>query len=329
MTGSSQSALFQDPLIQFGLERMDREIIDLFSRDDPETLELILPLIRRPGKRLRPVLALLSASASGCSDERSFKYAAVIELIHSASLFHDDVLDNASLRRGLPSANQLIGNHLAILVGDFLYSKAISLMIRDKKACQAAVNATVIAMTEGEIVQLRNQHTDSGSIERYYWIIERKTARLMELACFLGASACGTPQEIRALAQYGKHLGLAFQIIDDLLDWIGGEEDLGKKIFQDVRDGRITLPALLLIEALDPESSKEFLTLIQSGTGPDLDAKLVWYQSRMKDFQIDRQVRAEAKKQSDLAVKNLERIKPSHERLLLERLPDILIDRIR
>ncbi len=308
---------------------MDREIIDLFSRDDPETLELILPLIRRPGKRLRPVLALLSAGASGCSDSRCFKYAAVIELIHSASLFHDDVLDNASLRRGLPSANQLIGNHLAILVGDFLYSKAISMMIRDKRSCQAAVNATVIAMTEGEIVQLKNQHSDTGSIERYYWVIERKTARLMELACFLGASACGTTREIRALAQYGRHLGLAFQIIDDLLDWIGGEEDLGKKIFQDVRDGRITLPALLLIEALDPVSSKEFMAILQSGAGPDLDTRLIDYQSKMNEYQIDRQVRDEARKQSVLAVKNLERIKPSRERELLERLPDILIDRIR
>lgn len=329
MIDLTQAAFFLDPVIEIGLTKVDQEIVGLFRIDHPETLKLILPLIQRPGKRLRPSLALLSAAATGCVDARCYKYATVIELIHTASLFHDDVLDNASLRRGFPSANQLVGNQLAILIGDYLYSKAISLMISDKRSCQRLVNATVIAMTEGEIVQLNSQNNESSHIDRYYWIIERKTARLMELACSLGASICGTKEQRRALSQYGRHLGLAFQIIDDLLDWVGGEGDLGKNIFQDIRAGRITLPALLLMESLDIKSLESFRCISQPHSVEWSDTVLSGYQQKMIELGIDTRVRNEARRQSQFAIDALSVLPQSHARDLLIQLPEILVKRVR
>ncbi|MCD4652828.1 polyprenyl synthetase family protein [bacterium] len=250
---------FQNLQAQF-LE-LDERVSFYLKRLDPIILDLIQPHIRNQGKRIRPALVYLSAGITGhkCS-ERCHKFAAVVEMIHTASLFHDDVLDNATLRREKPTPNHLWGNDLAVLAGDLLYTTALSIIINEPLHIRKAVHNTVSVMTQAEFIQGINRFKIPDK-STYFQIIEGKTAALLSLSAMLGASITGDDLMVEELGQFGLKLGLAFQIIDDLLDWTG-TVDLGKACFQDIIEGRITLPIINLLSVLHAEERKCISNLI-------------------------------------------------------------------
>jgi len=210
-------------------------------------------LIDSGGKRFRPLLLLISARLCGYAGEHRFPLAAAIEFIHTASLLHDDVIDEAVLRRGRTSANNVWGNAASVLVGDFLYSKAFNLLaeIGDIRIVQLMSKMTNI-MSEGEVFQLMKCGDTSLTEAEYLSIVEKKTAVLISAACGNGAVLGGaSPKQVEALEQYGYKIGMAFQITDDTLDYMAREEDFGKTVGKDLEEGKMTLPLIHTLARCD------------------------------------------------------------------------------
>jgi octaprenyl-diphosphate synthase len=213
-------------------------------------------IVAAGGKRLRPMLTVASARMSGYREgERHVKLAACVEFIHTATLLHDDVVDESALRRGLASANALWGNKASVLVGDFLFSRAFELMVEDGSLSVLAIlsrASSVIA--EGEVLQLITANDTETSEQSYLEVISSKTAVLFAAACQVGAVVADRPKvEEEALTSYGQNLGIAFQIIDDVLDYSAKQADLGKTVGDDFREGKITLPVILAFRRGTPE----------------------------------------------------------------------------
>ncbi|HUX74883.1 MAG TPA: polyprenyl synthetase family protein [Steroidobacteraceae bacterium] len=213
-------------------------------------------IVHSGGKRLRPLLVLLAARACGHAGARHIEAAAIIEFIHTATLLHDDVVDGSSLRRGRQTANEVFGNATSVLVGDFLYSRAFQMMVTlDRMPIMKILADATNAIAEGEVLQLMTAHDPSTTEERYFDVIHRKTARLFEAGAQIGAVLSDAPQEIEcALARYGKHIGTAFQLVDDTLDYQGDETQWGKHLGDDLAEGKPTLP---LIHALQHGSGEQ------------------------------------------------------------------------
>ena len=204
-------------------------------------------IIASGGKRLRPVLTLASARMCGYAGRRHIDLAACVEFIHTATLLHDDVVDESNLRRGNASANVVWGNQASVLVGDFLFSRAFQLMVEDGsiQVLRILANASAV-IAEGEVMQLVTSKDTSTSEDAYLEVIAAKTASLFLAACRIGAVIAGRPQiEEEALESYGKNLGIAFQLVDDALDYAARQATLGKAIGDDFREGKITLPVVL------------------------------------------------------------------------------------
>ena len=201
------------------------------------------------GKRLRPLLVVLAARAAGAKDAAHVPAAALIEFIHTATLLHDDVVDDSARRRGRETANEAFGNPASVLVGDFLYSRAFQMMSALESAAVIRVMADATnTIAAGEVMQLMNSGDPDTTEIRYMEVIYRKTARLFEAGAQIAAIVAGAPPDIEsALARYGKHLGIAFQLVDDALDYRGDAEALGKNVGNDLAEGKPTLP---LIHAL-------------------------------------------------------------------------------
>lgn len=213
-------------------------------------------IINSGGKRLRPILLLLSARAFGYEGGHHYQLAAVVEFIHTATLLHDDVVDASEMRRGKQTANSLWGNEASVLVGDFLYSRAFQMMVEvdSMKVMEILAEATNV-IAEGEVLQLLNCQNPDTTEQEYLEVIRRKTAKLFEAAAQLGAVLTGqSPREEQALAAYGRHLGTAFQLIDDVLDYNADPETSGKNIGDDLAEGKPTLP---LIYALQHGNSRQ------------------------------------------------------------------------
>lgn len=225
--------------------------------------EIVHHLIGGGGKRFRPLLLLAAAELCGYSGERRYPLAAVIEFIHTATLFHDDVVDHAETRRGRIAANRIWGNEASVLIGDFLYSKSFKLMTEDGSMdILRLVSMTTNMMSEGEVFQLMKAGDIGTTEEEYLSIVEKKTAILISAACAMGGIVAEAGQEkIDALARFGMGLGAAFQITDDTLDYVGNEEEFGKAIGQDISDGKMTMP---LIRTLKKCSGEE-RSLIEKG----------------------------------------------------------------
>ncbi|MFG6458386.1 polyprenyl synthetase family protein [Roseateles sp. BYS96W] len=207
-------------------------------------------IVHAGGKRMRPKLVLLFANALGFDGAARFDLAAVVEFIHTATLLHDDVVDESSLRRGKPTANALFGNAASVLVGDFLYSRAFQMMVsvNSMRVLDVLAEATNV-IAEGEVLQLMNMHDPDITVESYLRVIRFKTAKLFEASARLGAVlANSTPEIEEACATYGRALGTAFQLIDDVLDYEGDAQELGKNIGDDLREGKTTLPLLIAME---------------------------------------------------------------------------------
>ena len=224
------------------------------------------------GKRLRPALVLLSAGAFGYRGRRQYELAAVIEFIHTATLLHDDVVDESRLRRGRATANALFGNAASVLVGDFVYSRAFQMMVGtdNMRVLQVLADATNV-IAEGEVMQLMNCHNPDVSEAGYLEVIRCKTAKLFEAATRLGAILGGAPREQEdAIADYGSHLGTAFQLVDDVLDYSGDQTVIGKNVGDDLAEGKPTLPLIYAIEHGTPAQAQLVRGAIERGDRNDL-----------------------------------------------------------
>ncbi len=202
------------------------------------------------GKRVRPLLFVLSARLCGCRSNHLADFSTIFEYLHAATLLHDDVVDAATVRRGTSTANTIWGNQAVILVGDFLLAKALSLAVTTDhlKVLKVLAHATTM-MAEGEILQLLHARNLDLTEEEYFDIIHRKTAVLMSAACQIGAIVSGAPPEQEeALTRFGLNLGLTFQLVDDILDFTGDEQQLGKPVAHDLKEGRITLPLITALK---------------------------------------------------------------------------------
>jgi octaprenyl-diphosphate synthase len=195
-------------------------------------------IIGSGGKRLRPMLVLLTARACGYRGDRHIVLAAIIEFIHTATLLHDDVVDESKLRRGQESAHAVWGNAASVLVGDFLYSRSFQMMVTvDSMRVMEVLSEATNTIAEGEVEQLLNMHDPEVTEERYFSVIEKKTAKLFEAACQLGAVISGLPDLEGSLAAFGRELGAAFQVTDDVLDYTADADILGKNIGDDLAQG--------------------------------------------------------------------------------------------
>ena len=233
-------------------------------------------IIASGGKRLRPVLLLLTCGALGCTSEQRFNLAAVVEFIHTATLLHDDVVDESTLRRGKSTANEVFGNPASVLVGDFLYSRAFQMMVEtgSMRVMQILADATNV-IAEGEVLQLMNIRDAALDEAAYLRVIRSKTAKLFEASCRLAAVLAGSPPEVEAAcAEYGQSLGTAFQIIDDVLDYEGDATELGKNLGDDLREGKVTLPLILAMQRGSPDDAALVRRAIESGSTDDLPAIL-------------------------------------------------------
>lgn len=224
-------------------------------------------IISAGGKRLRPALLLLMAGALGYRGEQRFNLAAVVEFIHTATLLHDDVVDESTLRRGRPTANESFGNPASVLVGDFLYSRAFQMMLEanDVRVMQILAEATNV-IAEGEVLQLMNMHDASLDEEAYLRVIRSKTAKLFEASTRLAAVlAKASPEVEEACAAYGQALGTAFQVVDDVLDYAGDASETGKNVGDDLREGKTTLPLILAMQRGTPEQRDLIRAAIEAG----------------------------------------------------------------
>ena len=229
---------------------VDRTIVQRLESGVPLVAQISQYIIAAGGKRLRPALLLLVCGALGYRDSQRFKMAAVVEFIHTATLLHDDVVDDSTLRRGMATANEAFGNPASVLVGDFLYSRAFQMMVEtgQMRVMQILADATNI-IAEGEVLQLINMHDASLDEEGYLRVIRSKTAKLFEASARLGAVLAKAPHAVEeACATYGQALGTAFQIIDDVLDYDGDALEMGKNLGDDLREGKATLPLIAAMQ---------------------------------------------------------------------------------
>ena len=230
-------------------------------------------IISAGGKRLRPSILLLMCGALGYRDAQRFNMAAVVEFIHTATLLHDDVVDESTLRRGRATANEAFGNPASVLVGDFLYSRAFQMMVdaKDMRIMQILADATNV-IAEGEVMQLVNMHDASLDEAAYLRVIRSKTAKLFEASARLAAILSHSSPEIeQACANYGQALGTAFQVIDDVLDYDGDATEMGKNLGDDLREGKATLPLIAAMQRGTAEQCALIRNAIENGETERLD----------------------------------------------------------
>jgi len=246
---------------------VDQLIINELSSDVVLINQMGHYIVGNGGKRLRPMLLLLVAKALNAMDGRHLILAAVIEFIHTATLLHDDVVDDSELRRGKESANAVWGNAASVLVGDYLYSKAFEMMVRTgNMRVMEILSKTTTAIAEGEVLQLLNCNNPETTEAKYLDVISRKTAILFSAATRLGAviSAAQASSE-ESLSRYGLHLGVAFQLIDDALDYKASQENLGKKLGDDLAEGKPTLPLIYAIQKASQAEASIIIKAIKEG----------------------------------------------------------------
>jgi octaprenyl-diphosphate synthase len=255
-------------LVAQDMREVDRVIAQRLDSGVPLVGEVARYIISAGGKRLRPVLLLLTCGALGYSQAQRHNLAAVVEFIHTATLLHDDVVDESTLRRGRPTANESFGNPASVLVGDFLYSRAFQMMVDagSMRVMQVLSDATNV-IAEGEVLQLMNMHDASLDEEGYLRVIRSKTAKLFEASARLGAILAGsTPGIEAACADYGQALGTAFQVIDDVLDYDGNATEMGKNLGDDLREGKATLPLILAMQRGNEAQRQMVKEAIENGS---------------------------------------------------------------
>ena len=281
------------------------------------------------GKRLRPILLLLAARLAGYQGPRSVRLGCVVELLHTATLIHDDVVDQAPLRRGRPSANARWGDDASVLVGDHLYSKSFAMLVRDNdRAVMETLARSTVSMTEAEVFQLELKRSGIMTEADYVRIITQKTASFMSACCRIGALLGGLPAvQIDALTRYGLDIGVAFQISDDSLDFVADQDRLGKAIGADLREGKRTLPLIAMLERATPTEAARVKSLLKR---PGLEAEEV---DEIRRYVVDHEgveyALARAHEYARAAKADLEAFAPSEERETLALVADFVVDRDR
>ncbi|MGC9046039.1 polyprenyl synthetase family protein [Thermodesulfovibrio sp. 3462-1] len=238
------------------LKQVERELINIFQSEATLIPTIGAYIVNSGGKRLRPLFLLSSADLVGYREYKRVILAAVIEALHTASLLHDDVVDEADLRRGKVSANKIWGNQVTVLLGDYLYAKALHISVaQESLPIMEALSLATSQMAEGEILQLMKAGDPTITFDEYIKIITGKTAGLIRAACRIAGILGELPQEkLQALTEFGNNIGIAFQMVDDILDYVAQESELGKKLGKDLMEGKITLP---LIELMKKAQEKE------------------------------------------------------------------------
>jgi octaprenyl-diphosphate synthase len=324
----AQSAGAENPLGQLtvllndDLQSVNALILQRMQSDIPLIPELAGHLIAAGGKRIRPLLTLASAALFGYIGTRQHKLAACVEFIHTATLLHDDVVDASDQRRGLSSANALFGNEAAVLVGDFLFSRSFQLMIEDGSldVLRILSNASAV-IAEGEVMQLSTANDTDTTEEQYKRVIRSKTAELFAAACEVGAVVAGrSAAECKAMRDYGMNLGIAFQISDDVLDYVAVRERLGKSLGDDFKEGKMTLPVIRAIAKAGPAEKKFWNRCLSDLDQSDKDFKeavaLLHRHNTLEDSLI------EARRYAELGIKALS-VVPAHP--LRRHLEDLMV----
>jgi len=288
--------------------------------------QLSIYIINSGGKRLRPLLALLVARACDYQGEKHIEVAAIVEFIHTATLLHDDVVDESDLRRGKETASSVWGNQAAVLVGDYLYSRAFEMMV-DVESMQVMriLANTTNTIAEGEVLQLLNCHDADTTEERYLEVIYSKTAKLFEAACLIGAVLADLSEsEQQLIARYGMHLGTAFQLADDILDYSASAEEMGKNIGDDLAEGKPTLPLIVALRRSTGKQADIIRQAIEQGEGlKHIDEiQVVIHQTGALDY-----TKKAADKEIQLAIKHLECLADSPYKTALEALAYFSLER--
>lgn len=250
------------------LRIVEQQLIEIFKSDVSLIPFIGQHILKSGGKRIRPLFLLLSSDLCGYKGENRYLLAAIIEAIHTASLLHDDVIDGAETRRGSPSAHSIWGNQLVILVGDYLYSHALKLAVNQKnQEIMEALSEATTKMTEGEILQLHKTADPEITKEEYFKIISAKTGILLSAACKIGGILSNQSEDHKsALARFGMKTGIVFQLIDDILDYVARQEDLGKKLGKDLEEGKITMPLIYLLKVASDSEKEEIKKIITEDT---------------------------------------------------------------
>lgn len=289
--------------------------------------QLGLYIVNSGGKRLRPLLAVTAARAVNYEGQGHLTLATIIEFIHTATLLHDDVVDASELRRGKETANAVFGNEASVLVGDFLYTRAFQLMVtlNSMKVMKILADATNI-ISEGEVLQLMNCNDPDTTETSYFDVIYGKTGKLFEAATQLGAVLAEQPQEVEdALAAYGRHLGTAFQLVDDLLDYTADSETMGKQAGDDLAEGKPTLPLLYAMWHGNDQEAAMIRLAIEQGDGRDQLQQVLAAMQRTGALEYTRN---RALKEAELAQQQLAHLPASPYREALHALAAIAVDRI-
>jgi len=312
-------------LVTADLQRVDETIVRRLASDIVLVNQVSQYIIGGGGKRLRPLSVVVAAKACGHTGEKHVPAAAIIEFIHTATLLHDDVVDGSDMRRGRNTANHVFGNEASVLVGDYLYSRAFQMMVElgDLRIQEVMANATN-TIAEGEVLQLMNAHDPETTEQRYLEVIYRKTAKLFEAGAQMAAILSGSPPAIeQAMVEYGRHLGTAFQLVDDALDYNSTADTLGKNLGDDLAEGKPTLPVIHALANSSAADASLLRTAIENGAIEDLDritrliaaAGGLEYTARM------------ARREKDLAIAALHRLPESPYRNALEALAEFAVAR--
>lgn len=312
-------------LMKSDLVMMDEILVNRLDSNVDLISQMSQYIINSGGKRIRPLLLLLCARATNYKGDYHHSMAVVIELIHTATLLHDDVVDSSSIRRGHETANELWGNAPSVLVGDFLYSRAFEIMVEpNSMQIMKILSKATNQISEGEVLQLLNIKNANVSQSEYFEVIERKTACLFKAACQIaGILAESNKNVINGLGSFGMHLGNAFQIIDDTLDYESNSSVIGKEVGDDLSEGKVTLP---MIYALENTKGSEKATLSNAITNADSSNidNIINILLSVNAFEYSRKV---AKNESTKALKFLEVIPNSEYRSALQLLCELSLDR--
>ena len=312
-------------LMKSDLVMMDEILVNRLDSNVDLISQMSQYIINSGGKRIRPLLLLLCARATNYKGDYHHSMAVVIELIHTATLLHDDVVDNSSIRRGNETANELWGNAPSVLVGDFLYSRAFEIMVEpNSMEIMKILSKATNQISEGEVLQLLSIKNANVSQSEYFEVIERKTACLFKAACQIaGILSESNKNVINGLGSFGMHLGNAFQILDDTLDYESNSSVIGKEVGDDLSEGKVTLP---MIYALENTKGSEKATLSNAITNADSSNidNIINILLGVNAFEYSRKV---AKNESTIALKFLEVIPNSEYRSALQLLCELSLDR--
>ncbi len=312
-------------LMKNELDQMNKILVNRLDSNVDLINQMSHYIISSGGKRIRPLLLLLCARATDYDGDYHYSMAVVIELIHTATLLHDDVVDQSTTRRGQETANELWGNAPSVLVGDFLYSRAFEIMVEpNSMEIMKILSKATNQISEGEVLQLLNIKNANVTQREYYRVIERKTACLFKAACQIAGILSNSNQKvIEAMGKFGMHLGNAFQIIDDTLDYESDSNIIGKEVGDDLSEGKVTLPMIYALEKTTKSDKKILTDAIQNADASNIN-QVVEILMSVNAFQYSRDI---ANKESNMALESIDILPSSKYKTALKLLCKLSLER--